>query len=137
MSSVHWLILVFLVVPLTEVYLLLEVGSIIGAIPTIGLVIFTAVLGGFLMRLQGFQTLMAVRMSLEKGEIPALALVEGAVILVAGALLLTPGFVTDAVGFACLAPRLRRFVIRRLGTGIEITSGGHRVIEGEYRREQD
>ncbi len=143
MSAFKLLFLAFLTIPLVEIFLLIEVGSIIGAPSTIGLVVFTAVLGAVLMRAQGFQTLGRVQRSMARGEIPAFELAEGALILLSGALLLTPGFVTDAVGFACLMPPLRRGFIRwaasrrvvRPGTG---PRGGHpRTIEGEFRRDDD
>jgi UPF0716 protein FxsA len=75
------------------------------------LVVFTAVLGAWLMRWQGFQTLRRVQSATERGEIPALEMLEGVAILLAGGLLLTPGFVTDAIGFVLLTPVLRRALI--------------------------
>jgi UPF0716 protein FxsA len=143
----HWLLLAFFTVPLVEIYVLLEVGSVIGALPTIGLVVFTAVLGATLIRAQGVSTLMRAHQSLDRGEVPAVELLEGAFLLVAGALLLTPGFVTDTIGFLCLVPRLRRnliqgFLANRLAAGVvpgEHPAGGPHphVIEGEFRREDD
>ncbi len=144
MSLIHWLFLLFLTVPLAEIYLLLEVGSLIGALPTVGAVVLTAVIGAALVRVQGFSTLAQIRHSLDRGEVPALALVEGAFLLVAGALLLTPGFITDAIGFACLCPPLRRFLITEYLLERLIVAGGRSrpprdpdVIEGEFRREDN
>ena len=144
MSLIHWLFLLFLTVPLAEIYLLLEVGSIIGALPTVGAVVLTAVIGAALVRVQGFSTLMRIRESLDRGEVPAVALVEGAFLLVAGALLLTPGFITDAVGFACLCPPLRRFLITEYLLERLVVAGraprspqDGEVIEGEFRREDE
>ena len=142
MKIVHLLFLLFIAVPIVEIYLLLEVGGVIGAIPTIGLVVLTAAAGAVLVRAQGFSTIMQVRRSLDAGEIPAVAIIEGIFLLVAGALLLTPGFLTDAVGFGCLIPPLRRALILRF---IEMrvirphhagpaSRHGH-VIEGEFKRE--
>ena len=108
------LFVLFLLVPLTEIYLLIKVGGVIGAFPTIFLVVFTAVLGAFMLRVQGFSTISRIRETTARGGIPAIEMLEGAVLLVAGALLLTPGFFTDAIGFACLVPPLRRYVILRL-----------------------
>lgn len=150
MSLFQWLLLLFLLVPISEIYVLIKVGSVIGALPTVVLVVFTAVLGAVLMRAQGFSTLARVQASLDRGELPAVALLEGAVILVAGALLLTPGFITDTLGFACLVPPLRRRVVEWLiARGVTRVhtrggpgpggpdAGGGRVIEGEYRRDED
>ena len=140
-----WFLLLFFTVPLVEIYVLLEVGGVIGALPTIGLVVLTAVIGAGLIRAQGISTLGRVQSELERGELPAVGIIEGALLLVAGALLLTPGFVTDSLGFLILVPPLRRravesFVRRRLATaagGPGAGSGGPHVIEGEYRREDD
>lgn len=145
------LFILFLAVPLIEIYILIKVGGLIGAIPTIFLVVFTAVLGALMLRWQGFTTLQRVRGMLARGEIPAVEMLEGAVLLVSGALLLTPGFFTDAVGFLCLVPPLRRaaiqwFISRHIvgGGGPGGSSrerrhhpGGHRTIEGEFWREPD
>jgi len=144
MSLIHWLFLVFLTVPLAEIYVLLKVGSLIGALPTVGAVVLTALMGAALVRAQGFSTLAKIRDSLDRGEVPAVALVEGAFLLLAGALLLTPGFITDAIGFACLCPPLRRYLITEYLLERLIQAGGRSgppgnadVIEGEFRREDE
>jgi len=112
MNPLSILFILFIAIPLLEIYLLIEVGGIIGAFPTVFMVVFTAVLGAWLLRIQGFSTLNRVRRTLANGGIPALEILEGAVLLVSGALLLTPGFFTDTIGFICLAPTFRRGVIR-------------------------
>ncbi|MGR3983697.1 MAG: FxsA family protein [Gammaproteobacteria bacterium] len=106
--------LLFLLVPLVEVYFLIEIGGRIGAFPTIALVVLTAALGAMLVRAQGFSTYLRVQRQLALGESPAQMLLEGLALFVAGALLLTPGFFTDAVGFALLTPPLRRRIIEAL-----------------------
>ncbi len=148
------LLLLFLLIPMLEIYLLIEVGGIIGALPTVFMVVFTAVLGVWLLRIQGFSTLARVQATVAQGGIPAMEILEGAVLLLAGALLLTPGFFTDAIGFLCLIPSLRRAVIRRVLKKFIVTGfggpqgpvepqgpthGPHepRTIEGEFRREDD
>lgn len=140
------LLLLFLLIPVAEIYLLIQVGSVIGALPTVGLVVGTAVLGAWLLRQQGFSTLMRARESLDRGELPALEMIEGLILLVGGALLLTPGFVTDTIGFACLVPALRRMLVRQIidrgrwvrvdGVRREADQPGSRVIDGDYRREE-
>lgn len=145
MSPFQVLFLLFLVVPLAEIYLLIEIGGVIGVSWTILLVVFTAVLGAWLVRIQGIAALTRVQQSLERGEVPALELMEGVCLLIAGALLLTPGFVTDAVGFACLTPALRRQAIRAFlaRAAINSRSAAHRpdqagsTLEGEYRKIDD
>jgi UPF0716 protein FxsA len=105
--------ILFLVVPFVEIYLLVEIGARIGAPWTILLVVMTAIVGAWLVRVQGLATWRRFQASLARNELPATALVEGLCLLIAGALLLTPGFFTDAVGFACLIPPFRRAMIRR------------------------
>jgi len=124
------------------------VGSEIGAIPTIFLTVFTAVLGGLLVRLQGFTTAIRVREAMDRGEIPAIEMLEGVLLLLAGLMLLLPGFITDAIGFLLLITPVRRALViwflRRSGTmrpggpvRPEQSKGRPRVIEGECRREED
>jgi len=137
------LLIIFLLVPLGEIYVLLEVGSIIGVPWTIFAVVFTAVLGAYLVRQQGISTFTKVQQSLARQELPAMEMLEGLCLLVAGALLLTPGFITDAIGFACLTPIIRRPIIRRiLKSGLVMAGGttatrqstvGQQTIDGEYR----
>jgi UPF0716 protein FxsA len=147
MSSFQLLLLVFLAVPALEVYLFVQVGGIIGGLWTGLAVIGTAVLGAWLLRLQGISTLQRMQGALGRGELPAVELVEGLVLLVAGALLLTPGFFTDAVGFLALIPGIRRWLALRLLDRFVVSgrvgpvAGGEqgrpragRVLDGEYTR---
>jgi UPF0716 protein FxsA len=139
------LFLVVLIIPFAEIYLLLQVGGIIGAFPTILLVVFTAVLGAWLLRQQGFATFQRFQESLAQGVIPAYEMVEGPIILVGGALLLTPGFITDIIGFACLIPQLRRKIAQYVIENYLVQAGAHfqqanaaekNVLEGEFRKEE-
>jgi UPF0716 protein FxsA len=147
MNPILLILLLFVGIPLTELYFLIKVGSQIGAFPTIFLTVFTAVLGGWMVRVQGFSTLMKVRAMVERGETPAIEVMEGAVLLVCGLLLLLPGFITDAVGFVFLVPPIRRWL---LTAGLQSSGilrplhpdspGSHKpqeVIEGEFKREED
>ena len=108
---VQGLILIFLIVPIVEIYLLIKVGGIIGVGWTIFAVVATAVAGAALLRQQGLATLSRVTQAMNKGELPALELLEGVVILIGGALLLTPGFFTDLCGFICLFPVTRKHLL--------------------------
>lgn len=141
------LFLAFLLIPIVEMYILIKVGGVIGALPTIALVVATAAAGAGLLRWQGLSTLYRVRQTMARGELPALELVEGAIMLVGGALLLTPGFVTDAIGLVCLIPALRcRIALGILRRAVVISPvpprAGPRAwedratIEGDYRREE-
>ncbi|MEW8513194.1 MAG: FxsA family protein [Candidatus Thiodiazotropha sp.] len=139
-------LLLFVGVPLVELYFLIKVGSEIGAFPTIFLTIFTALLGGWMVRAQGFATLTRVRGTMDRGEVPAFEMLEGAVLLICGLLLLLPGLVTDVVGFVFLVPPIRRWLLavglRQGGVmgPVESAPDGSRerpVIEGEFKREDE
>ncbi len=104
----------FLVVPIVEIYLLLEVGGLIGAFPTIILVVLTAVIGAGLLRQQGLSTLARLQQNMGQGKIPAQEMIEGVLLAVGGALLMTPGFVTDTMGFLCLLPFSRKFIAKNI-----------------------
>lgn len=145
------LFVLFLTIPLIEIYLLIKVGSVLGALPTVALVILTAIIGAGLLRMQGFVTMQRVRLSMARGEIPALEMLEGVVLLISGALLLTPGFFTDTIGFLGLIPPLRRGLILWLidrgviaamrpggpGRRDDDRGSGHRTIEGQFWRDDD
>lgn len=147
MPIFRYLLILFLTVPLIEIYFLIEVGEVIGAWPTVLLVVFTAVLGVWLLRWQGLSTLTRVQTSLEHGELPAQAMLEGMLLLLAGALLLTPGFVTDSFGFLILVPPLRQrmagWLLQRglLQAGMPPHSAqsppDQRTIEGEFEKRDD
>lgn len=107
-----YLLLAFITVPIIEIWLLLKVGSAIGVGSTILFVIFTAIIGAYLVRQQGFATLNAVQQQMNAGRLPAMEMAEGVALLIAGAVLLTPGFFTDALGFALLTPPIRRLLIK-------------------------
>ena len=134
------LFLLFLVVPVIEIYLLIEVGSRIGAPFTILLILLTAVLGAALLRIQGLTTLARVQRSLDQGELPAMDLLGGLLLLVAGAFLLTPGFFTDTVGFILLVPEIRNRVAQSLlqtvfQAHIRRHHPSHITLEGEFWEE--
>lgn len=145
MNPVFLFLLLFVGIPLFELYFLIEVGAEIGAVPTIGLTVFTALLGGVLVRMQGFSTALRVREAIERGEVPAVEMLEAVLLLIAGVLLLLPGFFTDAFGFLCLIPPVRRVMILTFLRRAKVihayrerdTGGGNSsVIEGEWRREE-
>ena len=137
--------ILFLVVPFVEIYLLVEIGARIGALWTILLVVLTAIVGAWLVRVQGLATWRRFQASLSRNELPATELVEGLCLLIAGALLLTPGFFTDAVGFACLIPPFRRTLIRHflkrsVSKVAQSTGQSHdssQPLDGNYKRIDD
>ena len=134
----------FIVLPILEMYILIEVGSFIGAFNTIGLVLLTALLGLILLRQQGFQTLLNARNKLLQAELPTEEIVTGIFLAVGGALLLTPGFVTDFIGFMCLLPFTRRFLMSLIATSFFDVSVFSQQkdekqsywIEGEYKKHE-
>ena len=114
MSFFRILFLLFLSIPILEIYLLLKVGGSIGVLPTVALVVLTAVAGVWLLRLQGFATLSKAQQSMARGEMPATTMLEGLMLFIAGALLLTPGFFTDAIGFLFLIPVTRQWIAQSI-----------------------
>jgi len=101
------LFLALTLIPLIEIYLLIKIGSHLGAFNTVLIVILTALLGAWLARLEGGKAMTKVRESLNRGELPAEEMLDAMLIFVAGIVLLTPGFVTDLAGLAILVPQIR------------------------------
>jgi UPF0716 protein FxsA len=115
-----YLFLAFLLVPLIEIALFIQVGGLIGLWPTLGIVVLTAVLGTWLVRTQGRMAIGKLQRSFSELNDPTEPLAHGAMILISGALLLTPGFFTDAVGFALLVPAVRQAVFRYLQSRVVV-----------------
>ncbi len=131
----------FLFVPLIELYVLIQVGSGLGALTTIGLCLFTAALGAFLLKLQGIETINRVSEQVKNGEMPATELVGGFILMISGVLLLTPGFITDIIGFLCLVPGLRLevagWILSRLIIHHQQDRSKTVIIEGEFWDEEN
>lgn len=109
------LFIAFIVTPLIEIAVLIQVGGWLGLWPTLGLIVLTAVVGTWMLRRQGFAVLTRAQKQLDEGGLPLGEVFEGFCLVIAGALLLTPGFVTDAVGGALLFPPVRAWLYRVLG----------------------
>ena len=105
-------LILFVLIPIAEIYAFITVGEEIGVLKTLLLCVLTAILGGYLVRRQGLETLMNAQKSFQAGNMPLNALFDGLCIVISGALLLTPGFVTDIVGFSLLLPPFRQFLRR-------------------------
>lgn len=101
------LLIIFIFVPFLELYILIEAGRILGVGPTIGLIMLTGVAGAWLARSQGVEILRRIQEETARGQMPAITLIDGALVLVGGLLLLTPGFFTDVLGFSFLVPITR------------------------------
>jgi len=133
-------LLVLIGAPILELTLLIRIGGEIGALSTVGLVILTAIIGVWLVRRQGLVVLFRVRETVDRGEAPAVEMMEGALILMAGLFLLVPGFATDSLGFLLLIPPLRQLIVRAAVRRLRVTSEvvarrDRSVIEGRWRRE--
>ncbi len=144
MNPIQFIFLAFVSIPFIEIYLLLQIGGMVGVLPAILLVVTTAVIGAGLLRQQGLATLRRFQEGLARGEVPAYEMIEGPILLVGGALLLTPGFFTDVMGFACLIPQARRKIAQYIIEKRLVQSGMSAqqppkeqpdVIEGEFNRE--
>ena len=143
------LLLVFIVVPAIEIYVLIQVGQAIGALPTVALLILDAMLGTWLFKREGRKAWTALTDALSAHRVPGKEVADGALVVLGGAFLITPGFVTDVVGVLCLLPPTRaalralltRVVTARLlggpvrGTGRAArTDTSHEVIDGDVVR---
>jgi len=137
----------FLVMPVLELWLLIEIGSKIGALYTIGLLFLSAMVGIKLLQQQGFSTLMKMNQKMVAGENPAREAFEGILLAIGGLMFLLPGFISDAFGLVCLFPPTRHLLVRywlkRAGAGVFVhvpvnrsaARQGEDIIEGEFRRE--
>ena len=114
------LLLAFTIIPIIEIYLLIEIGSMLGSLTAITLVILTGFLGAFLARMQGLQTLYRIQGSLREGRMPSADLLDALLIVIAGLVLLTPGFLTDLVGLLLLIPATRNYIKSMLRRQIEL-----------------
>ncbi len=155
------LFFLFTATSLLEIYVLIQVGGLLGVWPTIGLVVLTAFVGSSLVRSQGLQTMFNVQQRMNRGEMPGQELVEGMLLVITGVLLVTPGFVTDACGLLLLQPKLRAKLAKQVMSRVKVNvvSGGGfnqqgpsnqapfgqgpeqnlrdgNTIEGEYKRKE-
>ncbi|MPZ75432.1 MAG: membrane protein FxsA [Deltaproteobacteria bacterium] len=108
------ILLLFILLPLLELYILIKIGSYIGAFQTLALVILTALLGAVLARLEGLRTLQQIRQSLAQGIVPAEEMLDGVLIFIGGVLLITPGVLTDLFALVLLIPYTRTIFKRWL-----------------------
>jgi UPF0716 protein FxsA len=116
--------LLFLVVPLVELFLILQVGQALGAGPTIALLLVMSVAGGWLMKREGLGLLRRIQAMVQRGEVPGRELVDAFLVLLGGALMLTPGFLTDVVGLSLLLPPVRAVVRRAAAARLTVMAVG-------------
>jgi len=149
--------LLFLVFPLLELFVLIRVGSSIGATTTLLLVLASGVLGVLCIRLAGLTTALKVRERMAQGEVPNSDMLNGLLLVVAGGLLFIPGFISDVIGLLCMLPITRQLLIKRIGLHMTHSAAQSRhfyaqsttytkqdkpsqprqaqIIEGEFERE--
>ncbi len=137
------LLLLFILVPLLEIYLFIKIGGAIGAGLTVLAVVLTAVIGVGMLRVQGLSTLARFRGAAARSESPAFELLEGVILLLGGALLLTPGFFTDGLGFLCLLRASRMWMVHYITRRAVFSESGlvwgskesrrADVLEGKFR----
>ena len=127
----------FIAIPILEIYLLIQVGQVIGAGRTVLLVVLTAVIGVWLLRIQGLSTLTRAQQRLQENQLPAREILEGMALVVAGAFLLTPGFFTDTVGFLLLFPPSRIALVSLLASRMVVSTASVHGQPGPQRKDGD
>ena len=144
MNPLLLILLLFIAVPLSELFVLIKIGHIIGAVPTIMLALLTAGLGVFLVRREGISVLAKINSSFQNRETPTVAVLEAFILLISGLFLLTPGFITDVIGFIFLTPFIRQKVCSRIAQNFVRHNGppdnppaAPHTIEGNYKVEDD
>ena len=129
-------ILFIIGIPLIEIYLMIKVGSVIGAFNTIFLIFFTAITGIYFAKLEGLNTIRSGFTQLVKHEIPIYEIISGAALAFAALLLIIPGFLTDLVGFLLIMPITRKFFIRSISSKLRKKKENEIIIEGSIEEKE-
>ena len=129
------LILFIIGIPVIEIYLIIKVGGVIGALNTILLIFFTAIAGIYFAKIAGLSTLKSGFNQLVKNEIPIYEIISGAALAFAALLLIIPGFLTDIIGFLLIIPITRKFFIRSITSQFNKKNGNKNIIEGSYEED--
>lgn len=128
-----------IIMPVLEISVFIMIGGQIGVLNTILIILFTAILGSFLLRRQGLGLLAKIQHKMAEGQVPGRDLTHGVMILVAGILLLTPGFVTDTIGFSLFVPQIRDIIAGFLKSRINVQTmgsmGGGMGAQNRYRED--
>ena len=133
----HVVLLFIIGIPLIEIYLMIKVGGVIGALNTIFLIFFTAVTGVFFARLEGLNTIRSGFKQLIKNEIPVYEIISGATLAFAALLLIFPGFLTDLIGFLLIIPFTRKFFIKIISSKFNKKKVSNKdIIEGSFEDTQ-
>tara|TARA_B100000678_G_scaffold133874_1_gene111819 strand:- start:666 stop:1076 length:411 start_codon:yes stop_codon:yes gene_type:complete len=131
------LILFIIGIPAIEIYLMIKVGNVIGALNTILLIFFTAITGIYFAKLAGLSTLRSGLGQIVKNEIPIYEIISGAALAFAALLLILPGFLTDIVGFLLIIPVTRKFFIKSISSKFEKKKNNENIIEGVIEEENE
>jgi UPF0716 protein FxsA len=129
-------LILFVLVPLCEVLVFMQVSDYIGLGTALLMALFTAILGGAIVKYQGIQTMMAAQNSLRQGGMPAKELFDGLCLVAAGATLITPGFITDVIGFSLLVPAVRNALRNKLSKSAKFSAGGFNAQYSEFHDTQ-
>lgn len=123
------LFLLFTIIPVIELYVIIKIGGMIGALNTILIILTTAVIGAYLAKQQGLMVIGNIRQAVQEGRVPGRELLHGLIVLLGGLMLLTPGFITDILGISALIPPVRDFYINLVRKLIlnKIESGDWRI----------
>ena len=130
-------ILLIIGIPTIEIYLMIKVGSVIGALNTILLIFLTATTGIYFAKMAGLSTLKSGFSQIVKNEIPIYEIISGAALAFAALLLIVPGFLTDIIGFLLIIPVTRKFLIRPISSKFKKKEENSNVIEGVIEEEKD
>lgn len=130
------LLLLFIIIPLVELLLLIEISQFVGLLPTIFLIVITGIVGASLARSQGFKVLGKIKSSLRNNTLPADHLVDGLLILVGGVLLLTPGLLTDIIGFSFIIPASRKLIGKVVGRYFKSYIDSSSFYYGNFRKKK-
>jgi UPF0716 protein FxsA len=125
-------ILLIIGVPAIEIYLMIKIGGMIGALNTIFLIFFTAITGVYFARLEGLNAIRSGFNQLVKNEMPIYEIISGAALAFAALLLIIPGFLTDLVGFLLIIPVTRKFFIRSISSKFNRKKNAENIIEGSF-----
>ena len=126
------IILFIIGIPLVEIYLMIKIGSVIGAFNTIFLIFFTAVTGIYFAKLAGLSALKSGFSQILKNEIPIYEIISGAARDFAALLLIIPGFLTDFIGFLLIFPPTRKIFIKTFSSGVRRERNKENIIEGDF-----
>ena len=131
------LLLLFISIPLIEIYLFIKVGSFIGAFNTISLILITAIIGIFYARYEGFNTLKSGMSQLLKNQLPIYEIISGAALAFAALLLILPGFATDFLGLLIIFPPTRKLIFKKVSTKQKTNNKKQDFINGEFEDIED